>query len=131
MSFDYNLFLFLLLLLQYLFKNVECLKVITSTLVKQGYTDFLILRILLNNPIFNYHYHSKMNKFRTGLENNYILNMTKKNSTKATRSVYNSKNTLACKVNNISLEKIKKYQYKRNNIPDLTSQCRVKKIWPL
>ncbi len=90
-------------MLQYLLKNVECLKVITSTLIKQGYTDFLILRILLINPVFNYHYHSKMNKFRIGLEYNYILNMTiffyKSNS-----SVYNSKNTLACKVNNISLE---------------------------
>ncbi len=104
MSFDLNLFIRLLLGLQYLFKNVECLKVITSTLVKQGYTDFLILRIVLINPVFNYHCHSKMNKFRSGLEYNYILNMTKTNSTKATSSVYNSKNTLACKVNNISLE---------------------------
>ncbi len=46
-----------------------------------------------------------MNKFRTGLEYNYILNMTIYFSTKATSSVYNSKNTLACKVNNISLKK--------------------------
>ncbi len=48
-----------------------------------------------------------MNKFRTGLEYNYILNMTfffyKSNS-----SVYNSKNTFACEVNNISLEINKK-----------------------
>ncbi len=48
-----------------------------------------------------------MNTFRKGLEYNNIFNMTiffyKSNS-----SVYNSKNTLACKVNNISLEINKK-----------------------
>ncbi len=43
-----------------------------------------------------------MNKFRTGLEYNYILNDFF--SYKINSRVYNSKNTLACKVNNISLE---------------------------
>ncbi len=55
---------FELLLLQYLFKNVECLKIIITTLVKQAYTDFLVLQIILINPVFITIIIQKKNKFR-------------------------------------------------------------------
>ncbi len=55
---------FELLLLQYLFKNVECLKIIITTLVKQAYTDFLVLQIILINPVFITIIVQKIYKFR-------------------------------------------------------------------
>ncbi len=55
---------FELLLLQYLFKKRSVLKIIITTLVKIAYTEFLILRIILINPIFIINIIQKMNKFR-------------------------------------------------------------------
>ncbi len=46
----------------------SALKIIITTLVKQAYMDFLILRIILINPVFIIIIIQKMNKFRTGLE---------------------------------------------------------------
>ncbi len=86
-----------LLLLQYLFKKQSVLKIIITTLVKQAYTDFLVLRIILINPVFIIIIIQKIYKFRIGLEYNSILNQTGiffyNNS-----SGYNSKTTIPCKL---------------------------------
>ncbi len=42
----------------------SALKIIIKTLVKQAYIDFLVLRIILFNPVFIIIIIQKMNKFR-------------------------------------------------------------------
>ncbi len=52
----------------YLKKTQSALKIIITTLVKQAYTAFLILGIILINPVFIIIIIPKIYKFITGLE---------------------------------------------------------------